>query len=135
MVRLIDRRVGECVQACSAEDGQLGKDYVHGRGGMNLGEGRAIAGLALCVSRLRAPAFFFFASLTTPAPSLCRNPALDGFCTTGFDGKLTVWDARRVFTPLHSWGVPGSQRDDPRLTRAAMLGPDLVVSGGMDGRG
>ena len=35
-------------------------------------------------------------------------------------------------TPLRSWAAPAS--GDPRLTRAAMLGHDLVVSGGMDGR-
>ena len=52
--------------------------------------------------------------------------------TTGFDGRLTVWDARRLLTPVRSWAAAASA--EMRLTRAAMLGHDLVVSGGMDGR-
>ena len=76
----------------------------------------------------------FLAYPLTPHPfKLARsNPTLNGFISTGFDGRLTVWDARRAMTPLRSWAVAGSA--DTRLTRAAMLGPDLAVCGGMDGR-
>ena len=49
IVRLYDRRARACVQAVSVEDGPLHSSYVHGQGGMHLGEGRAIAGLSLCV--------------------------------------------------------------------------------------
>ncbi len=61
-----------------------------------------------------------------------RNPDLNGFISCGFDGKLTVWDSRRHLTPLRSWAVQASA--DDRLARAAMLGPDICIAGGMDGK-
>ena len=69
---------------------------------------------------------------------LALLPWADAFATSGFDGMLRVWDARtlRVLTSAaeprrtNAFG----QLTDMRLARLAVLAPDLLAAGGMDGR-